>query len=55
MRGLMAADTLPRQPGGIDTDHQDVSVVVGKRWSRHVMRPRSRSPTTADPQNIEPP
>jgi hypothetical protein len=51
----MAADTLPRQPGGIDTDHQDVGVVVAKRWSRHVMRPRSRSPTTADPQNIEPP
>jgi hypothetical protein len=51
----MAGGTLPCQPGGIDTDHQDVGVAVAKRWSRHVMRPRSRSSTTADPQNIEPP
>lgn len=51
----MAADTLPRQPGGIDTDHQDVGVVVAKQRSRHVMRPGSESSTTADPQNIEPP
>jgi hypothetical protein len=51
----MSADTRPRQPGGIDTDHHDVGVGVAKRWSRHVMRPRSRSSTTADLQNIEPP
>jgi hypothetical protein len=51
----MAADTLPRRPGGIDTDHHDVGVVVAKRRSRHVMRPRPRSPTTANRQNVEPP